>query len=201
MKFSYASVLAALGLAAALSACGGKAQFVVQGTVDNLKTGGLVLANGSDTVSVPAGATSFAFPQQISYGTTYNIVVQKQPDHMTCQVIAGNDSAGHTVTIVANVTCAQNTYSLGGKFVGLTNAADATARTVTLLNGSTGGSLIISSTADGTGEFQFASPVADGQAYGVTVQTQPTGLTCTLQNATGVMQDSLVSNVVLTCAP
>ncbi|NGZ86961.1 hypothetical protein [Duganella aceris] len=205
MKLSYAGAGVALILAATLAACGGKAQFTLQGTVDNLRNSGLVLANGNDTVSVPAGATSFTFPQQIDYGTTYNITVKTDPAHMNCQIGGGSGSAGHTVTIQAQVVCNQNTYTLGGLFTGLTAAADGTARTVTLLNGSTGGAVTISSASGtlGAGDFVFGTQVADGQSYGVTVVKPDVanGLTCTVANGTGVMHEAAVSNLILTCVP
>jgi hypothetical protein len=206
MKFSYASAGAAMALAAALAGCGGKAQFTVQGSVTNLNNSGLVLANGGSTVTVAAGATTFAFPQQIDYGTQYNITVQTNPAHMTCSVGNGSGSAGHTVTIQAVVACTQNSYTLGGQFTGLTADAAGTARTVTLLNGTAGGAVTISSvsasnTTTGAGDFVFGSAVADGQVYGVTVQAQPAGLTCTLANGSGVMHEAAVSNLLLTCVP
>lgn len=203
MKLSYAGAGVALILAATLAACGGKAQFTVQGTIGNLKNSGLVLANGGSTVSVPAGATSFAFPQQIDYGTSYNITFQSQPAHMTCGFTTANTgSAGYNVSIAVNIACDQNTYTVGGQFTGLTPAADGTtARTVTLVNGSTGGGVTISSTASGAGSFVLSSEVADGQAYGVTVLDPRNGLTCTLANGTGVMHEEAIGNLVLTCVP
>lgn len=207
MKLSYAGAGAALILAATLAACGGKAQFSVQGSIGNLKNAGLVLANGSNTLSVPAGATSFAFPQQIDYGTSYNVTIQKQPDHMTCGFNSlSSGSAGQNVSIALAISCSQNAYSLSGQFTGLTPLADtaATARTVTLVNGS-GGGVTITSTASGAGEFVITPQVADGQAYGVTVlappATAPNGLTCTLTNGVGVMHEAPISNLVLTCVP
>lgn len=203
MKFSYVSAVAALAAAAALAGCGGKAQYTVQGTITGLANSGLILANnGSDTVTVASGATSFAFSKQIDYGTDYNITVKQQPAHMNCVVSGATGSAGHNITIQSLVSCAQNEYTLGGQFTGLTAAADGTARTVVLLNGSNV-QLTVSSASgtSGTGEFLFGSTVADGQAYGVTILTQPTGLTCTLANGTGVMHEAAVSNLLLTCVP
>ena len=209
MKFSTLGAGAALILAAALAGCGGKAQFAVQGTIAGLNNDGLVLANGGDTVKVPAGASSFVFPQQISYGTSYNITIQTQPAHMTCALGGATGSAGQNVAIAAQVVCNQTTHTLGGQFTGLFQYKDATSatpdtllnRTVVLLNGSTGGQLTVSSPADstGAGDFVFGSAVADGQAYGVTILTQPVGATCALVNGTGVMHESDVSNLVLTC--
>jgi hypothetical protein len=207
MKFSYASAVAAMALAATLAGCGGKAQFTVQGTVSGLNNAGLVLANGGSTVSVPAGATSFAFPQQIDYGTEFNITIQTQPAHMTCSIGGNTGSAGYTVSIQAQVSCQQNTYSVGGRVTGLTTKTDtaATARTVTLVNGTAGGTVLVSSVnndSTGAGEFQFGTPVADGNAYGVTVLDDPTSdVVCTLTNGTGVMRDAAVTNLQLTCVP
>jgi hypothetical protein len=204
MKFSYVSAVATLAAVAALAGCGGKAQFTVQGSITGLANSGLILANGSDTVSVPSGATSFAFSRQIDYGTDYFITVKQYPAHMTCAVTSGaSGSAGHNVAIQAVVACAQNEYTLGGQFTGLTAAADGTARTLVLLNGSASTPVSISSASGtaGAGDFVFSATVPDGQAYGVTVLTQPTGLFCTVTNGTGVMHEVAVSNLLVSCVP
>ncbi|MHA4868259.1 hypothetical protein ACXZ1M_11185 [Duganella sp. PWIR1] len=202
MKFSYLSAAAALAMAAALAACGGKAQFAVQGAVVNLNNSGLVLANGGDTVTVPSGATSFTFPKQIDYGTDYNITIQKQPDHMNCGISGATGSAGHTITIQAVVSCAQNAYTLGGQFTGLTAAADGTARTITVLNGSNSAITLTSASAtNGAGDFSFGT-VPDGTSYGVTVVVDPAmGLNCSIANGIGVMHEVAVSNLLVTCVP
>lgn len=209
MKFSLVRAGVALAMVAAIAGCGGKQQFIVQGSVVGLNNSGLILANAGEQLPVASGATSFAFSKQISYGTDYNITVLQQPAHMTCQVAGATGSAGYNVAIQAIVSCAQNTYTLGGQYSGLTPAADGTARTVTLINGSTGGSLVLSSgiaatsTTDSTltpsGEFTLSGVVPDGQAYGVTVVAPGNGLNCTLTNGTGVMHDANVTNMVLVC--
>jgi hypothetical protein len=43
--------------------------------------------------------------------------------------------------------------------------------------------------------------IGDGFAYGVTVLTQPAGLTCTVQNGVGKMGTTNVSNVAVNCVP
>jgi hypothetical protein len=209
MKFSLVRAIAALAVVATIAACGGKQQFTVQGSVSSLNNSGLILGNGGEQLSVPSGASSFAFTKQISYGTDYNITIIKQPDHMTCAVSGATGSAGYNVAIQALVSCTQNSYSLGGQYSGITPAADGTARTVTLLNGSTGGTAVLSSgvaatsttasTLTPSGDFTFGTFVADGQAYGVTLVPPTNGLTCTLTNGTGVMHDVAVTNLVLTC--
>jgi hypothetical protein len=55
------------------------------GTISGLNLGGLtpqtnlVLANGSDTITVPFGANSFSFHNPVPYLNSYNVVVQTQP--------------------------------------------------------------------------------------------------------------------------
>lgn len=63
--------------------------FVLGGTVKNLKGTGLVLANGSDVVSVLPSATagadvSFIFPTKVSDGSAYGGTVLTQPTGQTC---------------------------------------------------------------------------------------------------------------------
>jgi hypothetical protein len=82
------------------------------GSISGLNLGGavvvsnLVLANGSDTLTVPFGSTSFTFHSQVAYGSSYNVVVKSQPTlagliQLTCTV-AGNGS-GTMVGPVNNV--------------------------------------------------------------------------------------------------
>lgn len=206
MKAFPVRTTAAAALLLALSACGGKASFDVtgvfvtsQGVSQPMANSGLVLQNGSDNLSVPVGATTFKFGNSISYGTAYDIKVLKQPDHMTCSVVNGSGSAGHTASISASVICAQNTYTIGGTVSGITGDYN-----VKLTNGSTGGQVIL--TKD-TPNFTFGTPVADGQAYGVSVLeitsatiTLPK-LACSVANGTDVMGNAPRANIVVTCAP
>jgi hypothetical protein len=70
MKLSTLGAVAALILMTALAACGGKAQFAVQGQITGLNNNGLTLSNAGDTIAVPAGAASYAFPHQIATAPT-----------------------------------------------------------------------------------------------------------------------------------
>ena len=63
--------------------------FNVGGTISGLTAAGLVLANGSDTLSVPAGATSFTMPTAIAHGSDYKVTVTAQPTGLTCDVANG----------------------------------------------------------------------------------------------------------------
>lgn len=200
MKSSCLRPLAALLLTVGLAACGGKASYDVSGTITGLNNSGLILANGSDTVSPPVGASSFTFPKRIDYGTDYNISFKQQPDHMTCTISGGSGSAGHYVSIQALVNCTQNSYAVGGTITGLTVdglvlANGSTARQLTLVKGAT--------------TFTMPDAVADGQPFGIDVITSPAGLKCSvevdpatgLSTGVGRMGSAMVNTVKIACSP
>jgi len=81
-------------------------------------------------------------------------------------------------------------YSVGGTISGLISG-----ESVTLQNNG-GDDLAIS--ADGS--FTFATNLADGDGYAVTVGTQPTGGTCTVANGTGTVSGQNVTGITVTCA-
>jgi trimeric autotransporter adhesin len=58
-----------------------------------------------------------------------------------------------------------------------------------------GGSLTVTA----NGQFSFATPIAPGNPYAVTVQTQPAGQTCTVSNGSGTAGSTNVTDVALTC--
>jgi hypothetical protein len=197
MKVSTLRAVAALLVPVILSACGGKQLYSVTGTVSGLTTSGLVLVNGSDTVAVPAGATSFVFPKQVEYGTDYDIEVQTPPDHFGCTMSYNTGSAGHTVAIAANVTCYRLTHELTGQVTGLPSGV-----AVNLSNGSDSGLITATGPTDGSQlvEVDFGA-IGEGLPYGVVVQGNPAGYVCTVTNGTGVMGSSAISNVLVTCKP
>ena len=55
----------------------------------------------------------------------------------------------------------------------------------------------LSVTANGT--FTFATALANGAAYNVTVLTNPSGQTCTVTNGSGTIASANVTNVAVTC--
>jgi hypothetical protein len=67
--------------------------YALSGTVNNLTGAGLVLANGSDTVTVspssPVAPVIFTFPKTIVDGGTYSVAVLTQPSGQTCTVSNG----------------------------------------------------------------------------------------------------------------
>ena len=163
--------------------------FTVGGSVTGLAAAGLVLANGTDTAAVAAGATGFTLPTAVAQGAAYTVTVQTQPAGKHCSLTNSTGTiAGANVTNVA-VACAAVSHSLGGTISGLPSAG------LVLANGSD-----TVSPAAGALAFTFATPVAEGGAYAVSVQTQPTGATCSVGSGTGTIGTSNVVSVQVTCA-
>ena len=181
-----------LGLAATLAACGGKAEFPVQGTISGLAYPGLVLQNNlANDLSIPASATSFSFPGSIEYATPYSVTIKTPPQHQNCAIGNNIDTAGRQASIAVQIECSLNVVSLGGYVAGLT--ADG----LVLINGSNDQVEV----AKGVGTYVFGRTLPFGTSYGVTILKQPAGLSCYLQNSTGLAGDANIINVNLTCAP
>lgn len=64
------------------------------GTISGLTASGLVLANGSDTVSVAANSTSFTFSRHVGENASYGITILTQPNGQTCTVNNGTGFMG-----------------------------------------------------------------------------------------------------------
>jgi len=197
MKSSLMRPAFALALALSLASCGGgKAKFPISGVITGLQYSGLVLSTNGMDLPVPTGATTFTFPNELEYGDVYDVTVKNQPQHQTCgpQLGTGSNTAGRLARINVSLGCVINSYTIGGTISGLT--ADG----LVLANGSTGGTLAPSKGTEAF-KYTFANPVQYNVTYGVTIITQPTGLTCTVANSTGVMGDANIENININCVP
>ena len=78
--------------------------YTVGGTISGLTVSSVVLANGTATVSIPAGATSWLFPTSFVAGSSYSVTVKTQPTGELCEVTSG--ASGMNTGSVGNVTVA-----------------------------------------------------------------------------------------------
>jgi hypothetical protein len=171
-----------------LAACGGGE---VGGTVTGLGTSLSVtlLNNGSDSLTINRNG-SFFFVDRLDANAAYSVTVRTQPVGQTCNVTNGSgtlDAEGTTVDNVL-VSCSFSS-SLRGTASGLRPGV-----AVTLISGSN--QLVVS--ADGP--FAFTEVLADGTAYSVRVLTQPSGLTCTVQNDTGTFFARSFQDIFVVCS-
>ena len=180
-------LLFAAAVSACLAACGGGE---IGGTVSGLGTGLslTLLNNGSDALTVARNG-SFAFADLLDNSASYAVTVQTQPVGQSCSVANGSgrlDAEGTSIDSV-RVTCVYSS-SVRGLLSGLLPGAALTlgndnARRVVTANG----------------PFSFAEVLAEGEAYRVFVQTQPSGQTCNVQNGSGSFFAARFVDVIVTC--
>jgi 6-phosphogluconolactonase (cycloisomerase 2 family) len=166
----------------------------IGGVVVGLTGSGLVLQNGSDTVAVTANG-SFVFPTSVPSGASYSVSVLTPPvkPYEDCAVLNGKGTTDSSDVTNIGVVCTVNsapTHTISGTITGVTG-------TIVLENN---GRDDLTITADGA--FKFPLGIPSGSSYDVTTKSA-TGLlsqACTFANATGMVGDSDITNVTITCA-
>ena len=98
--------------------CSNKA-YALGGTVSDLAFSGLSLTDGTDTVPVSANATGFTMPTPVAFQSHYAVTVSAQPTGATCSVGSGSGTMPAGAVTSVTVTCATNSYRLGGTISGL----------------------------------------------------------------------------------
>ena len=144
--------------------------------------------NGGDNLTVSANG-SFTFATAVASGTPCSVTVKTSPAGQTCTVASGSGTMrSANVTNVA-VSCTNNpTFSVDGTVLGLSGTV--------VLQDNGGDNLSVNA----NGSFTFATAVASGAAYSVTVQANPSGQACSVANGSGTMGSANVTNVAVTCA-
>ena len=168
---------------------GGGSTFSVAGSVSGLSGTVVLQDNGSDTLSVTANG-SFTFATALASGAAYNVTVQANPAGQTCTVANGSGTIASANVTSVTVTCTTtggSTFSVGGSVSGLSG-------TVVLQDN---GSDTLSVAANGS--FTFATQLASGVAYNVTVQSSPAGRACTVAGGSGTIASANVTSVAITC--
>jgi len=164
--------------------------YSVGGTVSGL-SGALTLQNnaGDDLVIDADGA--FEFATSVIDGDDYAVTVSVQPDGQSCSVtnaagtVVGADVSDVSVNCVDDVA---QTYTVGGSVGGLIGS-------MTLQNNGAD-----DLTVNAIGSFSFATAMADGTAYAVTVSSQPAGQLCIVSNGAGTISGANVNNVSVSCS-
>ena len=161
--------------------------FSVSGSVSGLAGTAVLRLNGGNNLNVTTNGV-FVFGVQLADHSSYSVTVFTQPLGQSCSVTNGTGTiAGANVSNVS-VSCAANTFTVGGTVSGLSG-------TVVLKNNG-GNNLSISA----NGGFSFSTALANGSAYNVTVGTQPAGQTCTVSNGTGTVSGANVTGVGVACS-
>jgi hypothetical protein len=168
--------------------------YTVGGTVSGLTGSGLALQNNSgDTLAVAANG-AFTFHSVLFSGNTYNVTVSVQPGTpaQTCVVGQGIGTVASANVTNITVTCANKAGPLdniGGTVHGVSGVG-------LVLQNDGADDLAVSN-----GPFTFATALAAGMPYNVTVRSPPINpyQDCTVANGSGTTAGSDVNNVSVSC--
>ena len=160
--------------------------FTVGGTVSGLAGTVVLQNNGADARTISSNGT-FTFATAVAYGGSYAVTVQTQPTGQTCTVSNSTGPMGAANITNVSIVCSVNSYTVGGTISGLSG-------TVVLQNNG-----VDSQSISSDGSFTFATPIAEGSTYNVTVLTQPAAQTCTVTNGSGPVGGANVTNATVTC--
>ena len=185
---SGSGTVAAANVTSVAVSCAAVATYSVGGTVSGLSGTVVLQDNGGDNLSLTASG-AFTFATKLASGAAYSVTVKTNPSGQTCTVSAGSGTVASANVTNVGVSCAAAaSFSVGGAVSGLSGTV--------VLQDNGGDNLSVSA----SGPFTFATALASGAAYGVTVKTNPSGQTCTVSNGSGTVASANVTNVAVSCA-
>lgn len=165
---------------------GGNLAGLIAGTTVTLRN------NESDDLTLAAPGP-FTFPTPLPNGSAYAVTVGTPPTgpSQTCSVASGAGTVADADVTGVQVTCAIDSFSVGGTVVGLVGSG------LVLQNNGTDDLAI-----DADGGFTFPAALPDGSDYSVSVLSQPSGpdQTCTVANGVGVLAGTNAAGVMVECA-
>ena len=190
-------VISMLAVGLLVSACGGgggsssppsSTNYIISGTVSGLDADGLVITNGTNTLAISSGATSFKFSQGLASGAKYSLSVQTAPTGFICSIANASGVIGTSDVSNVRVSCSPQAYSLAGTITGLSASGLVLSDGTDVLN-----------VASGAANFTLPNTIAFGSQYAVSISAQPVGLSCGITNGSGTMPATQVSNIVVSC--
>ncbi|MBS2024819.1 MAG: hypothetical protein JST92_20680, partial [Deltaproteobacteria bacterium] len=180
----------------------------LRGKVRGLTGSGLTITDGLDQLPLAADAGAdvpFVFPTPLAKGAAYDLNVLTLPVNpaQTCSVTGGSNGDGSGVMGDTDVTdlllvCGTPSYKIGGTVLGA--ATGVSAAMVITNNG--GDSLVFAASSTATGDpvaFSMPTPQAPSSTYSIAVLTPPSGLVCLTRNASGVVGNGDVTDVLIVC--
>jgi len=167
-------------------------KFAITGTLSGLAAGDSIVLrdNGGDDLPL-SGNGPFAFATPIASAQPYAVTVVADPSSpiaQRCTVTNGNGTVGGGPVNNVIVSCTTRTFTIGGTVSGVISGGP-------VLQNNGGDNLTIT----GNGSFLFATPIASGQTYAVTVLSNPAGRACFVTNGTGTVGAGNITNVNVSC--
>lgn len=159
-------------------------------TIDcaTVTTSTFAIAAGSIVAGTPqcAGSTvTFTPAADLAFATTYTVIVSAEMKDSTGNALGGFFISRFTTAAAPSAA----SYTVGGTVSGL-----GSGKSVVLRNNGTD-DLTVST----NGNFTFATPIANGAAYNVSVLIQPDGQVCTVSNGSGLVSGADITNTTMVC--
>ncbi len=164
--------------------------FSIGGNVTGLSGTVVLQNNAGDNLALNTDG-SFAFPTAIADSSAYAVTILSQPAGQTCTVSLGSGSLNGADVNDVELSCVTQvplSLSIGGTLSGLASGA-------VILQNNAGDNLALNT----NGSFNFATSIAEGLAYNVTILSQPAGQTCSVLNGSGNLAGQNVSDVSVVC--
>jgi Common central domain of tyrosinase/Polyphenol oxidase middle domain len=176
--------------------CVADEMILLRGNVVGLSGKGLTLSNQGFSIGVSAnGPVTILAKANEEYGVDINS--DPTDPLQACYVLNGNGTATASVNVqLFTVTC-DTPYTVGGTITGLVSGSSAPYLTLSLESPSIGGH---PQTEQNNGPFTFAMPLANGRSYQVALNLNPNGEVCSIENGSGTIAGSNVTDVLVSCS-
>ncbi len=158
--------------------------------------------NAADTLSMyDNGTYTFTHTVKREDAWNYFLVTLVQPTGHSCVISPDGGVISDDITVSATCTPATPTFTVGGTADGLDIAVPVTLRLTYGPTNTTEDLNVAGNVMPGVVGFDFAAALDDGDAYAVTIHTQPMGgLTCSVDSGgSGTISSADVTDVVITC--
>jgi hypothetical protein len=165
----------------------------IGGTITGLNGGVSIKLNDIENASLNGNGT-YNFFNQLINGSSYLVTINTQPTSPNQTCVLANASGTVTGTDITNVdiTCATNSYFIGGSVTGLINdnsmvLQNNLSNDLQLCNQST---------------FVFSMPLLDQSPYDITILTPANNPTqsCSVVNGSSTLAGDDVTTVEISCA-
>ncbi|HZJ67282.1 MAG TPA: glycine-rich protein [Kofleriaceae bacterium] len=165
----------------------------MRGAITGYVGSGLIITQGTTQMTIAPGSTSYLLPTDFHHGDSYAVMVKKQPTGPLQSCVVSNASGTVTGDVTSDIACATRTFPITPTIAGV-------LRNGLVLQNNGGDDLaIIAPLSGGSTTATFATEVASGASYALSVKTNPPGQTCTIAGGNGTIVDGAITSVMVNC--
>ena len=161
--------------------------YTIGGGIQGLNQPGLTLSlNGGPDIPITNGALTYTLAPPVAFGSSYSVTITNQPTvPLVCSLDGNSAGTVGAGDITVDIVCSNTQFPLS------VNVTGNNGQQLTVANGS--------NKATGVGPTIALAPVTQNATYNVTVETPPTGQTCSVTPpppGSGPMTGPVTVNVI-----